>query len=97
MTQTRSMVRWPELGAALLVFLFAGLACDEEEGATYEAELLAPPLVPERVVRDPGRVVVDLEVVEKEVEIGPRGDVPGMDLQRDGAGADDPGPGGRHS
>jgi nitrite reductase (NO-forming) len=49
----------------------AALACNEGEERVYQAELLAPPQVPERVNREAGRVVVHLEVIEKEVEIAP--------------------------
>jgi nitrite reductase (NO-forming) len=71
MNGLRKLSRLTGAFAAGALFVGAGLACNEEEQKQYEAELLAPPLVPEYVARDAGKVVVNLEVIEKEVEIAP--------------------------
>jgi nitrite reductase (NO-forming) len=71
MNPTARLIRWPMVAISAALFALAGLACNETEEKQYEAELLPPPLVPEHVARDAGRVVVNLEVIEKEVEIAP--------------------------
>lgn len=60
------------LSAAVAVFA----ACDDSSDplanrATVQAELLAPPNVPGPITRAPAHVVVNLQVVEKQVEIAP--------------------------
>ncbi|MGD9933665.1 MAG: copper-containing nitrite reductase [Dehalococcoidia bacterium] len=61
------------LATVALGSLAAGLACTAESSdlKTIDAELVAPPGVPEPIRRGPAHVVVNLEVEEKQVEIAP--------------------------
>lgn len=61
------------VAAVMLGSLTAGIACTAESSdlKTIEAELVAPPGVPEPIRRGPAHVIVNLEVEEKQVEIAP--------------------------
>jgi nitrite reductase (NO-forming) len=56
--------------AAVLV-AFGAIACGDDPLADAEAQLLAPPNVPPSPNRTPSHVVVNLETIEKQVEIAP--------------------------
>ncbi|MCA9830327.1 MAG: copper-containing nitrite reductase [Dehalococcoidia bacterium] len=61
------------LAAVAITSAFGGIACskDSSDLKTVEAELVAPPGVPEPIRRGPAHVVVNLEAVEQQAEIAP--------------------------